>query len=91
MKSRKDHLAWCKAAALEYLNQSGDVAGAVASMTFDMSKHPDTALAGKTLMALGMLYVMQHDEAGARRWIEGFRCTQSRLYISMSMENHEQP
>jgi hypothetical protein len=41
METRAAHLAWCKQRALEYINQ-GDLANAFASLTSDLSKHPDT-------------------------------------------------
>jgi hypothetical protein len=69
--TREEHLAWCKQRALEYLNK-GDVKNAIASMGSDLGKHPETA-ANVHLMSLGMLYVMQRDIHGAKRWIEGFR------------------
>lgn len=69
--TREEHLKWCKDRALEYINQ-GDVANAIASMSSDLNKHPETASANQTLAALGMLYVVNNDVQGAKRWIEGF-------------------
>ena len=71
-RTRAEHMAWCKKAALEYLD-AGDVTNAVASMCSDLSKHPDTAKVGANMAALGLLCVMSLDAAGARRWIEGFQ------------------
>jgi hypothetical protein len=71
MISREEHLAWCKARALEYVHE-GDLADAVASMISDMGKHPETEVSF-VLVQLGMLYVTQHDDDAVRRWIEGFR------------------
>jgi hypothetical protein len=70
--TRDEHLAWCKARALEYLD-AGDLGNAVASMASDLTKHPETGRGHDTLLMLGMMYVMQADAAGVRRWIEGFR------------------
>jgi len=39
--TRAEHLAWCKTRALEYVD-SGDISGALASMTSDLNKHPET-------------------------------------------------
>jgi hypothetical protein len=41
MLDRNKHLTWCKRRALEYVDQ-GDLASAVASMSSDLSKHPET-------------------------------------------------
>lgn len=71
MPTRTEHLAWCKTRALEYLD-SGDVANAVTSMGSDMDKHPETKVS-PPLMGLAMLYIMNSDAGGVRRWIEGFR------------------
>ncbi len=68
---RQEHLQWCKDRALEYLDR-GDLVNAIASMLSDLSKHDETRGIGKKLGQLGMLYVMNHDSAGARRFIEGF-------------------
>ena len=70
--TRDEHLSWCKQRALEYLNR-GDITNAVASMGSDLMKHEDFRGITDKLMPLGMLYVMQNDHAGARRFIEGFR------------------
>ena len=70
--TRAEHLAWCKKAALEYLD-AGDVTNAVASMCSDLSKHPDTERIGAVMAGLGLLCAMNHDTVGARDWIEGFQ------------------
>jgi hypothetical protein len=70
MRDRAEHLAWCKARALEYLD-AGDLANAVASMGSDLDKHPETGCPD-VLMSLGMTLIIQNDTAGVRRWIEGF-------------------
>ena len=41
MTAEKDHLAWCKQRALEYVDR-GDLAAAFASFASDMKKHPGT-------------------------------------------------
>lgn len=70
-RTREEHVAWCKERALEYL--PSDPAQAVASMSSDMGKHPDTmdgtALAFITMA--GMMEVERGPEA-VRRWVEGF-------------------
>ena len=69
--TREEHLAWCKERALEYWKR-GDLQNAVASMGSDLNKHPGTKDVSSLVMA-GMLYVMEHDREGVKRWIEGFR------------------
>jgi hypothetical protein len=68
--TRHEHLDWCKARALEYLNR-GDLSNAVASMASDMTKHPETSCP-PALTMVGMMAVMNHDADGVRRWIAGF-------------------
>ena len=72
MRTRDEHLAWCKERALEYLDE-GDLVNAVASMGSDLTKHPETGHGHDYLMMLAMMYVSQGDGEGVRRWIEGFR------------------
>jgi hypothetical protein len=68
--TRDDHLAWCKRRATEYV-QTGDLGGAVASMTSDMKKHPETA---DIITFLGMIGIMEirNGAAAVQRWIDGF-------------------
>jgi hypothetical protein len=70
MTDRAEHLAWCKARALEYLD-AGNLQDAVASMGSDLNKHPETGCPN-VLMTLGMMLMVNNDAAGVRRWIEGF-------------------
>lgn len=70
--SRQEHLAWCKARAMEYVD-AGDNAQALASMTSDLGKHPETAghpaiELGMTLLLAGHLSTRQQ----MRRFIDGF-------------------
>ena len=55
MKTRKQHLEWCKQRAVSYCD-SGDISGALASMFSDLEKHPDTA--GHLGSKLGMSMLM---------------------------------
>lgn len=70
--TREEHLDWCKQRANEYLDK-GDVKNAIASMMSDLNKHPDTKSANQSLGMLGIMYAVQNDADGARRFIEGFR------------------
>lgn len=69
-KTRAEHLAWCKQRAMEYVNE-GDISNAVASMTSDLGKHPDTASSAE-LLVLVMPDVMKGDLGAVRHWIDGF-------------------
>jgi hypothetical protein len=72
MKTREEHLQWCKDRALEYLD-AGDIVDAITSMASDLDKHPETKPGNAALLALGMMHAINYDLAGARRWIEGWR------------------
>jgi hypothetical protein len=73
MRTREEHLEWCKERAREYLDR-GELGDAVASMGSDLSKHSETNTAanGYLMMAV-MLNVVDGDAAAVRRWVEGFR------------------
>jgi hypothetical protein len=71
MKSREEHLAWCKTRAMEYW-RAGDLENAVTSMGSDLDKHPETKC-NPSLLALGIMYITDSDYDGVKRWIEGFR------------------
>ncbi len=71
-ETRADHLAWCKAMALQYVD-AGDISNAYASMTSDLSKHPGTA--DHSAITLGMFLLMNGHLStpdAMRRFIEGF-------------------
>lgn len=70
MRTRSEHLAFCKERALEYLSD-GDIKNAITSMLSDMDKHPETKV-NQYLALLGMRIIMDHDLIGAKHWIEGF-------------------
>ena len=73
MKTRVEHIEWCKQNAREYLDE-GDPVKAVTSMMSDMQKHPETNFGpDSALSALGLLAAMSRDPDEARRYIEGFR------------------
>lgn len=71
--TRAEHLAWCKERALGYV-EKGDLTNALASMSSDIRKHPetDTRAAAVLLSMEGVRCVMNSDAAGMRRLIEGF-------------------
>ena len=70
--TRAEHLEWCKARALQYVD-AGDLDQAMASMGSDLNKHPDTA--GHPAMQIWLLErisgrLTTPDEV--TRFIEGF-------------------
>jgi hypothetical protein len=71
MRTREEHLEWCKERAREYLAE-GDLLNAVASMASDMEKHPECGV-NKFLVMAAMLHVANYDTVSVRRWVEGFR------------------
>jgi len=72
MRSREEHLEWCKQRARDYL-KAGDIPNAITSMLSDLGKHPDTRLDDPFLPMVGMLAARDNDLAAAERFIEGFR------------------
>lgn len=73
MKTREEHLAWCKQRALEYCNR-GDPVNAITSMLSDIRKHPETDSPALTQMTMGLLMIGElRTVEQARRHIEGFR------------------
>ena len=71
METRAEHLAWCKARALEYLPGNPDEA--FASMMSDLNKHDETR--GHSAMELGMMLKMGGHLSSAdetRKFIKGF-------------------
>jgi hypothetical protein len=72
MKTRDEHLRWCKDRALEYW-RAGDLQNACVSMVSDLEKHEETKNSNSSLLALGIIYVTNNDYDGMKRWIEGWR------------------
>jgi hypothetical protein len=72
VRTREEHLEWCKKRALEYLD-AGDVRNAICSMMSDMSQHEETKNSNQVMMAYGLIVAVGEDEAEARRWIVGWR------------------
>jgi hypothetical protein len=70
--TRAEHLTWCKQRALEYVD-SGDTINALASISSDLNKHPETANHAGIMIGMMMLAGGQLSDAAAmRRFIEGF-------------------
>lgn len=75
MRTRAEHIAWCKERAHEYVRQ-GDLVNAVASMASDMDQHPETASTATgaiaTLTVMAGLQAAQGDHEAVIRYIDGF-------------------
>ena len=73
MKTRAEHLKWCKDRAMEYV-QRGDYNQAVTSMLSDLSKHPETkASSGGILAQIGMMELMTGpNKEKITKYIQGF-------------------
>ena len=74
MRTRQEHLQFCKERAMEYVNR-GELLEGVTSMMSDINKHPETADKGGVLAALGLMACQQAqagDRAGVVRYIQGF-------------------
>ena len=72
MKTRAEHLEWCKQRAREYCER-GDTMNAMTSMFSDLEKHPETA--GHKGFEIGLMLILiggLRDQAEARRFIDGF-------------------
>lgn len=70
--TRQEHLQWCKQRALEYC-EAGDTTNAFASMTSDLSKHPETE--NHPAIQLGMMLLMSghlSSQIEMKKFIEGF-------------------
>lgn len=72
VKTREEHIEFCKVRAREYLDR-GQIADGITSMMSDLNKHEDTRSAGESMAMLAMLCMTQNDMAEARRFVEGFR------------------
>lgn len=72
MRTREEHLAWCKQQALDYCDR-GQPLEAITSMLSDISKHPETDSPALTQMTMGLLMIgALRTTAEARKHIEGF-------------------
>jgi len=72
MKTRSEHLAWCKSRALECIDR-GEVAEAMASMASDLRKHQETTNHSGIDLGLSMLLGgLLSNQMEMRRFIEGF-------------------
>jgi hypothetical protein len=71
--NRSEHVEWAKKRAIEYVDQ-GDLTSAIASMTSDLGKHPETVNhPGLPLILMEAMGGRQLRADSVRRWIDGFR------------------
>jgi len=72
MKTREEHLAWCKQRALEYIDR-GDIQNGITSMMSDMNKHEETRAPALDQLALMMLMSGNLNSVHeARKFINGY-------------------
>ena len=72
MMTRTEHLQWAKGRALEYAAR-GENADAMASLTSDLSKHPETADHSGLELMMMLAIAGQFEQPGElRKFIEGF-------------------
>lgn len=70
MKTRQEHLQWCKDRANEYI-KSGDGIEAMTSMLSDMRKHEGTE--GSVHIGFSLMMMTKGDDLGAvKRFVDGF-------------------
>jgi hypothetical protein len=73
MRSREEHLEWCKQRALEYLD-AGDTPQAFTSMMSDLRKHEELQNHVGIQIGVGFMmlpgWITNREEV--RRWIVGF-------------------
>ncbi len=70
MRTRQEHLQWCKQRALEYVDRN-DINNAIASMLSDLRKHPELAEAAAIAPML-MLVIDRNSQDSVRNFITGF-------------------
>lgn len=68
MRTRTEHVAWCKERALGYLPDDPDQA--VASMVSDMRKHEETSC--DSILAMIGLESVKLGSGAVKSWIKGF-------------------
>lgn len=78
MKTRAEHLAWCKERAhqeYDYYRETqpeAAVRNAVASMCSDLDKHEETAKMASIAAVLGIAVMADKSEAALFKFIDGF-------------------
>jgi hypothetical protein len=73
MRTREEHLKWCKERALEELQKTGDAGKVYASMTSDLNKHSETKNHMAIEMGIMLLFSGNLDNPyQMKNFIEGF-------------------
>lgn len=78
MRTRAEHIAWCKERAhheYDYYREKEPASAfrnAVTSMLSDLGKHPETAKMEQIAFALGFPIIQSKDERELFRFIDGF-------------------
>lgn len=67
--TREEHLAWAKQRALEFVDLN-QIPKAIASITSDLSKHPETVMARTQVVELMRMVLADTDNAAVRKFIE---------------------
>ena len=70
MKTRQEHLQWCKDRANEYI-KTGDGQGAMSSMISDLGKH-DGTVGSVQIGFMLMTATSAHDLGAVKRFVDGF-------------------
>lgn len=72
MKTRAEHITWCKERALAYIDKGQTMEGLTRMMS-DMSRHPETASPGLDQLTMQLMVIgALSSPAEARRHIEGY-------------------
>jgi hypothetical protein len=72
MRTRDEHVEWCKQQARPYLDR-GDIENGISSMMSDMMKHDETRGTAVRMAILALHYITKGDIREARHFVEGFR------------------
>lgn len=72
MRTRDEHLEWCKERARWDLDR-GNVADAIATMCTCLEQHPDFVGIAEKMGPLAIYYALRNDIEDAKRFVEGFR------------------
>lgn len=72
MKTREEHLAWCKQRALEYVDR-GQINEGLTSMMSDMRKHPETECPSLDVLTVQLMMIgALSSPEEARKHINGY-------------------
>lgn len=73
MRTREEHIKWCKERAISEMNYSGKPSSALVSMASDLRKHPETNKEALINLCMSMLIAKPNMERQeAINFIQGF-------------------